>query len=193
MFFGTASKELVSLNEDSIWSGGPMERINPRALATLPQVRAQLDAGNIIQAGSTMLNGMAGVPTGPRMYQPLGDITFDFGHSSGVTGYERWLDTADGTAGVDYTYNGVVYTREFIASHPAGVLGMKFTASRTGSISFSAELFRDAAFGDLTRAVDSNALRMGALIGGAGGILFNSTARFEITGGELLKTFQTKS
>lgn len=87
--------------------------MNPASLETLPKVRALLDAGNITTAGSTMLNGMAAIPTAPRMYQPLGDITFDFGHSTNVTGYERWLDTDTGTIGVDYMYGGVVYTRVY--------------------------------------------------------------------------------
>lgn len=183
MIFGITGKELIQLNEDSVWSGGPMERMNPNALATLPKVRALLDAGDIVAAGSAALNGMAGNPTGPRSYQPLGDITLDFGHNSGVTGYERWLDTADGTQGVDYTYNGVLYTREYIASHPAGVLGFRFTASRPGSISLKAELSRDATQGDLLRRVVATSLTMGVLIGGSGGIVVNSTAKFEIKGG----------
>ncbi|RPB12044.1 hypothetical protein P167DRAFT_523552 [Morchella conica CCBAS932] len=185
MVFAIASKELISLNEDSVWSGGPLERMNPASLETLPKVRALLDAGNITTAGSTMLNGMAAIPTAPRMYQPLGDITFDFGHSTNVTGYERWLDTDTGTIGVDYTYGGVVYTREYIASHPAGVLGFRFSASRPKSISFSAELFRNETQGEMTRLVGEDSLNMGALIGGAGGILFNSTAKFEIKGGTI--------
>lgn len=86
--------------------------MNPAALATLPKVRALLDVREIIAAGTAALNGIAAIPTSPQAYQPLGDITFDFGHSGNIAGYERWLDTADGTQGVNYTYNGVVYTRE---------------------------------------------------------------------------------
>lgn len=166
-----------------------MERMNPNALATLPRVRALLDAGEIITAGSVALDGMAAIPTSPRAYQPLGDLTLDFGHSASVTRYERWLDTADGTQGVEYTYNGVVYKREYVASHPAGVLGFRFSASVPGSVSLTAQLVRDATQGSLTLGVVDHALVMGALIGGANGILFNSTAKFEAKGGSSFVQF----
>ena len=65
---------------------------------------------------------------------PAGLNTFmtfyiDFGHNwQSVTNYFRELVLNDGTAAVQYTYNGVVFTREFVASHPDEVTAMRLTA-----------------------------------------------------------------
>ena len=39
MQFGGVARERFQLNEDSLWSGGPMHRLNPDASATLPKVQ----------------------------------------------------------------------------------------------------------------------------------------------------------
>ena len=39
MIFGQPGEEKLQLNEDSIWYGGPMDRINPDAKENLPKVR----------------------------------------------------------------------------------------------------------------------------------------------------------
>ncbi|KAG7287202.1 hypothetical protein NEMBOFW57_006707 [Staphylotrichum longicolle] len=52
---------------------------------------------------------MAGNPTSPRAYNPLVDLGIDFGHTSGIASYTRWLDTFQGTAGANYTYGGITY------------------------------------------------------------------------------------
>lgn len=39
MIYGDPEHEIMQLNEDSIWYGGPMDRINPDALPNLEKVR----------------------------------------------------------------------------------------------------------------------------------------------------------
>ena len=108
--WGGAS-ELVYLNENSIWSGPWLNRVNPNALGALPSIRSLLSSGNLTGAGQSVLANMAGNPTSPQGYQPLGNLTLDFGHSSsGMSSYTRYLDTYEGTAFVTYNYGGVNYT-----------------------------------------------------------------------------------
>ena len=45
MVFGGITQEHITLNEDTLWSGGPTDPTNPEALAALPQVRALIFAG----------------------------------------------------------------------------------------------------------------------------------------------------
>ena len=54
-----------------------------------------------------------------------------------VTGYYRDLVLNDATAHVQYDYQGVTYKREYLASHPDGVLAVRLTASQKGSVSFA--------------------------------------------------------
>ena len=54
-----------------------------------------------------------------------------------VTGYYRDLVLNDATAHVQYDYRGVTYEREYLTSYPDGVLAVRLTASRKGSVSFT--------------------------------------------------------
>lgn len=101
--------EKVSLNENSIWSGPFLNRLNPNAKGVVNTVRSMLESGDITAAGQLALPNMAGNPTSPQQYNPLGQLNLNFGHSNQGS-LERWLDTYQGNAGCSYVYNGVNYT-----------------------------------------------------------------------------------
>ena len=42
MIFGIPDNEIIKLNEDSVWSGGPRHRVNPDAKEGLEEVRTLL-------------------------------------------------------------------------------------------------------------------------------------------------------
>ncbi|MBO4498601.1 MAG: glycoside hydrolase family 95 protein [Lachnospiraceae bacterium] len=79
MVYGGVKKDLIGLNEDSIWSGGPRYRVNPDAREGLEEVRRALLAGDIPTAEKTVFKKMQGIPEGSRHYMPLGDLTVEFG------------------------------------------------------------------------------------------------------------------
>lgn len=106
--FGTGVEKLV-LNENSVWSGPWLDRVNPNSKNALASIRQKLVSGDITGAGQSAMDNMAGNPTSPRAYNPLVNMGIDFGHTSGISSYTRWLDTFQGTAGVNYTYGGTNY------------------------------------------------------------------------------------
>ncbi|KAK4221722.1 Six-hairpin glycosidase-like protein [Podospora fimiseda] len=135
--------ESLVLNENSVWSGPWEDRVNPASKGALSNIRNMLIAGKITAAGQQALSSMAGNPTSPKAYQPLTDMTLDFGHrASGISNYTRWLDTLEGTAGVSYAHGGVSYSREFVPSYPHGVLAFRFSASGKGNLNVKASLVR---------------------------------------------------
>jgi hypothetical protein len=105
---GTATEKLV-LNENSVWSGPWLDRANPKSKDAVPAIRQMLMSGDITGAGQSAMNNMAGNPTSPRAYNPLVNLGIDFGHGSGISSYTRWLDTNQGTAGVNYLHGGTNY------------------------------------------------------------------------------------
>ena len=66
------------------------------------------------------------------------DIEFEFGHSAPVR-YRRSLSLDSAVASVSYIYSGTEYEREYFLSYPDNVLAMRFTASKSGKLSFSIE------------------------------------------------------
>ena len=102
--------ENITLNENSIWSGQFMDRVNPDSYSALDPVRSMLKEGNMTAAGQTTLEHMVGSPDEPRAYHPLGSLVLDFGHEdSQVENYTRSLDLLKGRAVVHYGYHGVEF------------------------------------------------------------------------------------
>ncbi|KAL4892016.1 Six-hairpin glycosidase-like protein [Aspergillus ambiguus] len=140
--WGTAV-ENITLNENSIWSGPFQYRVNPDSHDGFLQARSLLQRGNFTAAGQVTLQKMASIPTSPREYHPLGAMQLDFKHNMNyVTNYTRYLDLYNGNAVVEYEYDGVRFSREYIASNPAGILAMKFSASEPDSITMACSLSR---------------------------------------------------
>ncbi|WP_051971553.1 glycoside hydrolase N-terminal domain-containing protein [Massilia sp. 9096] len=69
-------------------------------------------------------------------YQPFGDLFVDLpGHAQGASAYRRSLDIEHGVHTVSYVKDGVTFTRESWASHPAGVIVLRLRADRPGRYS----------------------------------------------------------
>lgn len=143
MVYGYTENERISLNEDSLWSGGFMDRINPDSVETIPKVMDEFDSGNITEAGNLFLSGMTSNPTDLRAYQPLCDLLLDFGHSNdSVSAYNRSLDVTTGNADVHYIYENQTHHRQAIANYPSGVLALKLWSSQPGGTNFNVSLTR---------------------------------------------------
>jgi alpha-L-fucosidase 2 len=80
MIFGEVINERVQLNEDTIWHGGPRDRINPDALANLPEIRKLIFAGKLSEAEKLTDQALSGVPDIQHEYEPLADLLFSFDH-----------------------------------------------------------------------------------------------------------------
>ncbi|KAL4992786.1 Six-hairpin glycosidase-like protein [Aspergillus falconensis] len=141
--YGGVRAEVVTLNENTIWSGPLQERTPENALAALPVARELLLNGSITEAGEIIQREMMHEIDSMRAYSYFGDLELRFGHDEAkVERYRRWLDTRRGYVGVEYVAEGVKYTREYIASCPDGVLAARFTASGKGALSLNATFSR---------------------------------------------------
>ena len=78
MIAGSPDQETIWLNEDSIWSGKPLNRINPDAKKYLPYIREMIRQGNIANAESLSLKALAGTPNSERAYQSAGELYIKF-------------------------------------------------------------------------------------------------------------------
>ena len=50
MVFGGVNREILQLNEDTLWAGGPYDNSNPGALEALPEARRLVFAGKYKEA-----------------------------------------------------------------------------------------------------------------------------------------------
>ena len=66
-------------------------------------------------------------------YQAFGDLHITLpGQDQNVTNYSRTLDLEHSLERVTYTVNGINYSREYFASHPAEVMVFRLTADKPG-------------------------------------------------------------
>ncbi|RYP79360.1 hypothetical protein DL770_006704 [Monosporascus sp. CRB-9-2] len=152
---GDAALEYMWVNEDSLWSGGPLDRVNPDGLNF-------------------------GTPVSTRHYDFLGDLQIAMNHNTSVANYERWLDLADGTAGVYYTVGDVTYKREYMASNPEGVIAIRILSDSPGAVSFHLHLQRGLSLNrweDYSQKVGDDAITIGGGSGGIQSIQFAAGAR----------------
>ncbi|UKT64201.1 glycoside hydrolase family 95 protein [Pedobacter mucosus] len=127
MIFGRVESELIQLNDETLWTGGPVDsNPNPDAPKYLPEVRKLLFEGKNSDAVKLMKK-MQGPNT--NMYQPLANVFLKQKINGQVTNYTRSLNIADAVATTEFTADGVSYKREIFSSFPDQVIVMRLTTN----------------------------------------------------------------
>lgn len=125
MIWGNPQKEMLGLNEESLWSGYPHDKNNPKAALALEKVRQLIfdhkfkEAENII---STDMLGEYG-----ESYLPLGNLMIEQKQEEALTDYYRDLDIEQAIAHVSFKLGEKLYTREYFASYPHHAIFMEYT------------------------------------------------------------------
>jgi alpha-L-fucosidase 2 len=143
MIFGGIAKEVICLNEDTLWTGGPYEAANPDALAALPQVRQLIRDNKYMEASRLITKSVMGKPLREQAYQPVGEMLLNFPITGEVRDYRRDLNLKTAVARVQFTAGDTIFTREMFAIFPDNILVMRLTADKPGRINFSLELRTD--------------------------------------------------
>lgn len=190
MVFGGCWTERIQLNEDSVWYGGPRNRINPSAKEKLPEIRRLIFEGKIQEAQELCAFALSGIPEEQRHYEPLGDLYLEFaGKNFQIEDYNRELDLDTAICTVTFRANGVLYKRQIIASYPDNVMVIHLETDTPGSLTFHAQLTKGLTpwddqpyqkqicrrpsynvYADAVEALDGNIQRMTAQAGGKGGV-----------------------
>ncbi len=203
MVYGGVDGEQLQFNEESMWYGGAVNRINPDFAENLPKIREYIEKGEIGRAERLMDIAMSGCPDSMHSYQTLGTVSFIFENiadnppkrngklgkltvPTGVTGYERSLELDSALCRTRFADSKGQYRREFFASKPADCIVMRFTAQGQAEITFNARLRRGKAFDGVRKLGDDGILLHGNL--GRGGSEFAMALRARAKGGSVAVT-----
>ena len=145
MVFGGPTDERLQLNEDTVWAGRKLDRVNPEGPAAVREVRRLLNEGRIADAEALADRAIISVPRRMPPYQTLGDLRLQFRSDGPIAEYERDLDLNAASAGVRFRSGATTYTREIFASAVDQVIVMRITRRGPGTIAFSAAMQRDDA------------------------------------------------
>lgn len=212
MVFGGVAHERIQLNEDSCWSGGPMDRVNNDCLPHLAEVRRLLFEGKPEEAEALAAQTMYGTYPHMRHYQTLGDIWIDLPELEGkrrvekdgnglsaietqatyVEDYVRRLDLAQALQTLSFRHEGTTQTREAFVSFPAQALVFRIAQDTPFSATISATRKdnnpgRGSSYCDGCRVLDDGAtISLWGTNGGADGIRFAFCVRV-LTDGHLIR------
>ena len=138
MIYGNVDKETIQLNEHTVWSGSPNRNDNPAALDSLAEIRKLIFEGKHKEAERLANRVIITKKSHGQMFQPVGSLHLNFAGHENFSNYYRELDIEKAVAKTAYVVDGVTYTREALASFPDRVIVLRLTASKAGSLSFSA-------------------------------------------------------
>ncbi|MEO7099390.1 MAG: glycoside hydrolase family 95 protein [Luteolibacter sp.] len=145
MVFGQPEKDHLSINDITVWSGGPQSGANRSdGYQYLDEIRKTIREGHFDVAEKLCNQHLTCAANYDQSkYQELGSLNFTFRLPSGPTsGYRRWLDLDTALAGVEFQAGGTKFEREVFSSAPDKVLVQRVTASKPGSVSFELNLKR---------------------------------------------------
>ena len=212
MVFGKIGTERLQINEDSVWTGSFMERVNPDARENYPKVRELLLNGEIEQAELLAERSMYATYPHMRHYQTLGDVWIDFYKQRGKTifkkdqggllsvqhesvevqTYNRELDISRAVGKIQYESEKGKYEREFFASNPDHIIVYQMKSTDGELLNFDLFLTRKdnrsgrgSSFCDGTEVLDGNKIRLYGKQGGDHGIEFELLVQVRTKNGKI--------
>lgn len=184
MIYGRPEKELIELNEDSVWSGGKRNRLNPDALEGLKEVRQLLSEEKILEAEKLAFSKLQGVTPNSRHYMPLGNLYIDMKLQGAAREYKRGLDLENALAFTEFISGETSYKREVFVSEPDSVMVVHLSAEN-GTLEFSAYIDGRDDYYDDNRPVKDNIIMYSGGTGGKNGIFFAAALAASSTDGKV--------
>jgi alpha-L-fucosidase 2 len=142
------TKETLQLNEDTLWSGHPVDGNNHDAKNYLQAVRRAVLEQKDYHLADKLSQKMQGLFA--EAYQPIGSLHVDCTHPGAVTEYRRELDLASAVAGTRYKVGDVEFERAAFSSAPDEAIVLRISASKRGEL--NATVWMD---GPLVMSVES--------------------------------------
>ncbi len=193
MVYGKTWTEEIQLNEETMWYGGKVDRNNPDALKNMPEIRRLLREGQIAKAERLMKYALSGTPNSEHPYQSLGNMMFNFWvpdelknvyrENKNVDNYERALDLDSAVTHMQFTWQGITWTREVFVSHPDNCMVIHMATDRQGALNFDARLVRERFFDGVKKVGDDGICLYGNL--GKGGADFSMQLTVRAKGGSV--------
>lgn len=184
MVYGGTALEKISLNEDSVWSGGRRERNNPDAFEGFKEIRQLLSEERIPEAEKIAFEKMQGVTPNSRHYMPLGTLSIEMDFEGKAREYKRILDLKTAVTSVSFTANEIEYEREVFVSEPDSVMVVHIKSSEPGMVNIRADIDGRDDFYDDCRPCKENAILFDGGSGGRGGIFFAAVLGINSIGGK---------
>lgn len=158
MIHGKVDREIIEINEDSLWSGAKMERRNDCAQENLQEIRELLKSGKVEEAQKLSVRSFFSKTPHSVHYQPLAQVYIEFHQSHGpINGYERSLQLETAMFSMRNSFgNDCEFMRESFISYPDNVMVYKLKTTKKEQLNFDLYLQRrDTRSGKTVSYLDS--------------------------------------
>ncbi|MGB3773734.1 MAG: glycoside hydrolase family 95 protein [Leeuwenhoekiella sp.] len=142
MVYGDPVNELIQLNENTLYAGGPNRNDNPDAKMALPKVRELIFEGKYKEAQELVDEKFISKTSSGMAYQTLGNLKLNFPDHQGYASYRRKLDLDSALVTSSYTVDEVQYRSRVFSSFTDQLIIMQIEADKPGSINFTASMDR---------------------------------------------------
>lgn len=152
MIHGGVHRDVVQLNEDSMYSGKYQDADNPEFFEGLQEVKTLFASGEYEKAHDVAEKKLVCKGDGSHYcstancdygsYQTLGDLILTFHHQGSIEKYSRSLDLKEAISKTQYMINEIAYNRESFSSYPDQVIVIHLTASTHRALNFDIALTR---------------------------------------------------
>jgi alpha-L-fucosidase 2 len=187
MVYGNPAREIIQMNEATLWSGGPSRNDSKTSLAALPDVRRLIFENKYKEAATLAEKTFRSNPDNGMCYQPVGNLFLNFPGHEQYQNYYRDLNISKAIATTTYTVAGVTYKREVFSSNANQVMIVHLTASKPGSLTFSAAMKSPQKSNVVTKGKDE--LVLSGVSGDRNGIKgvdkFQALVKVKLDGGEV--------
>ena len=140
MVYGQPADEEIQLNEETVSAGAPYENHNPEAKDALDEIRRLIFTGSYAEAQNLAGEKILSKNGFGKPYQTVGSLRLHFDGHEKYENLQRILDLNQAVATTTYTVDGITYKREAFASFADQLIIVRLSASRPGSLNFSARL-----------------------------------------------------
>ena len=122
MVYGNPNREVIEINEESLWNGGPLVEKHQMTPEILKEVRRLIFDGEIQRAKEICYEKMFARPYRIRSYEAFGELFINFHTSEKYADYRKQLDLEKALCSVFWTADGKKFESESFVSEAYDVL-----------------------------------------------------------------------
>ena len=134
MIHGPPSDEQVTINDETLWSGGPYNPVVRDGRDTVARLRGLVLSGQYHAADDEAMK-LVGRPAAVQQYQAMCALHLVCGHKPDDGSYRRELDMRRGLVRTTYRIGPVSFLREAFASYTDQVIVIRLQADLPGRLS----------------------------------------------------------
>ncbi|ALJ05387.1 hypothetical protein APS56_09760 [Pseudalgibacter alginicilyticus] len=183
MLYGTPSKEIICLNEETIWTGEKLYNRDKKAgPEVLKKIQQLIFDRKFVEAETYLTENLLTerFPTGTMTNQMLANFFVERTGFDSITNFRRELDLNKALQTTYFEKDGITFKRESFSSYPDKAMLIKYSADQNKSINLSAYIKRT----DNTQIqLSKNSIHFSEHVGDGLGVKFQSTIHFEVKGG----------